>query len=127
MSNQPEALRLADAIDPLKRYRLDNLTCAAAAACLRRLHAEIEALHRINQAHEMKLSVRGYEIQIADLSAEIAALKAERDALLRALSALGIRPMPNQQGRWLSKHRPGLNFPSAEAAAIDKAEGGGNG
>lgn len=35
---QPEALRLADEIDPLRRYSLDNLTCSAAAAELRRLH-----------------------------------------------------------------------------------------
>ncbi len=66
-----EALRLADAIDPLIRNRLDNLTCAAAAAELRRLHAENERLHQINQAHEMKLSVRGYEIQIEDLKAAL--------------------------------------------------------
>ena len=37
-----EALRLADAIDPLTRRNLDNLTCAAAE--LRRLHAENETL-----------------------------------------------------------------------------------
>ena len=42
MADQPEALRLADAIDPLTRRNLDNLTCAAAAAELRRL-AGIEA------------------------------------------------------------------------------------
>ena len=46
-----------------------------------RQRAEIERLHRINQAHEMKLSVRGYEVQIADQRAESEALKAERDAL----------------------------------------------
>ena len=34
-----EALRLADAIDPLKRKGIDNLTCAVAAAELRRLSA----------------------------------------------------------------------------------------
>ena len=39
MTTQPEALRLADAIDPLTRRNLDNLTCAAAAAELRRLSA----------------------------------------------------------------------------------------
>ena len=52
-----------------------------AAAELRRIHAENERLHQINQSHEMKLSVRGYEIQIADL-------EAQRDALLEALRAL---------------------------------------
>jgi hypothetical protein len=36
---------------------------------LRRLQAENERLHQINQSHEMKLSVRGYEIQIKDLKA----------------------------------------------------------
>lgn len=35
---QPEALRLADAIDPLTRNGLDNLTCTTTAAELRRLH-----------------------------------------------------------------------------------------
>jgi hypothetical protein len=43
--------------------------CRDAAAELRRLVAENERLHQINQSHEMKLSVRGYEIQIADLKA----------------------------------------------------------
>lgn len=56
MSDQPEALRLADAIDPLKRYRLDNLTCAAAAACLRRLHAEIESAQQAQRDAENELS-----------------------------------------------------------------------
>lgn len=68
-----------------------------------------------------------FEVYPVGALQRLAAVEAERDALLCALSALGIRPMPNQQGRWLSKHRPGLNFPSAEAAAIDAAKGGGNG
>jgi hypothetical protein len=45
-----------------------------AAAELRRLQAENERLHQINQSHEMKLSVRGYEIQIKDLKAVITEL-----------------------------------------------------
>ena len=77
MSTQPEALRLADDV------ALNHTFCPvevlqAAAAELRRLHKENERLHQINQSHEMKLSVRGYEIQIADL-------EAQRDALLEAL------------------------------------------
>jgi hypothetical protein len=48
---------------------------------VRRLHAENERLHQINHAHEMKLSVRGYEIQIADL-------KAVNQELLEALKNL---------------------------------------
>jgi len=53
MSEQSTALRLADAIDPLTRDWLDNLTCGAAAAELRRLHALngelLEALKRIDK------------------------------------------------------------------------------
>lgn len=45
MTTRPEALRLADEIDPLTRYALDNLTYSAAAAELRRLHNEILCYH----------------------------------------------------------------------------------
>lgn len=46
MTTRPEALRLAEAIDPLTRYTLDNLTCSAAASELRRLHEENAAFRR---------------------------------------------------------------------------------
>jgi hypothetical protein len=42
--SESTALRLADAIDPLTRDWLDNLTCGAAADELRRLHAMNEEL-----------------------------------------------------------------------------------
>jgi len=45
MTTRPTALRLADEIDPLIRYSLDNLTCSAAATELRRLHNEILVYH----------------------------------------------------------------------------------
>jgi hypothetical protein len=70
MADQPEAL-----LHRLERLGQDSVgnygmpICAEAAAELRRLHGENERLHQINQSHEMKLSVRGYEIQIADLKA----------------------------------------------------------
>lgn len=73
MKEQPEALGLAARLD---MYKVP--TARDAAAELRRLHAENERLHQINKSHEMKLSVRGYEIRIADL-------EAQRDALLAAL------------------------------------------
>lgn len=38
MTKQPEALRLADRLDPLTRKDLDNLTCSVASVELRRLH-----------------------------------------------------------------------------------------
>ena len=66
VSNQPEALRLANVLD---NDVIPENSNREAAAELRRLHAENERLHQINQAHEMKLSVRGYEIQIEDLKA----------------------------------------------------------
>ena len=76
MSAQPEALRLAEFLE--MHWCNVDMPEAKAAAELRRLHTENERLHQINQSHEMKLSVRGYEIQIADL-------EAQRDALLEAL------------------------------------------
>ena len=113
MSDQPEALRLADSTHLAYRVGWQR----EAASCLRRQHAEIEQLRRINQAHEMKLSVRGYEIQIADLSTEIEALKADRNALLEVLQDLmEIRDqcfIPNHGNWWENKAR----------AAIAKATG----
>ena len=44
MTKQPEALRLADRLDPLTRKDLDNLTCSVAARELRRLHGVNEEL-----------------------------------------------------------------------------------
>jgi hypothetical protein len=52
---QPDALRLADAIDPLTRKELDNLTCAAAAAELRRLVAQRDELVRVLKDCEIAL------------------------------------------------------------------------
>jgi hypothetical protein len=62
--DKPKALRLANELGGVSDALADE-----AAAELRRLVAENERLHQINQSHEMKLSVRGYEIQIADLKA----------------------------------------------------------
>jgi hypothetical protein len=59
-----------------------------AAAELRRLHAENERLHQINQSHEMKLSVRGYETQIDDLRLAHAELHALNGELLEALKRI---------------------------------------
>jgi len=66
MADKPEALRLANLID---HGNDSSWIEREAAAELRRLHGENERLHQINRSHEMKLSVRGYEIQIADLHA----------------------------------------------------------
>jgi hypothetical protein len=51
MTELSTALRLADAIDPLTRDWLDNLTCGAAAAELRRLHKEIGDWDRVCNQH----------------------------------------------------------------------------
>ena len=79
MTTQSYVLQLAEA---MSLAFPGNLGIDKAAAELRRLHAENERLHQINRSHEMKLSVRGYEIQIADL-------EAQRDALLEALKTYG--------------------------------------
>jgi hypothetical protein len=91
MNDQPDALWLADALE----LHYAHLTAVPeinrrAAAELRRLHVENERLHQINQSHEMKLSVRGYEIQIEALRlahAELHALNGELLAALRLIAA----------------------------------------
>lgn len=51
MTKQPEALRLADRLDPLTRKDLDNLTCSVASVELRRLHeVNAELLAALEQA-----------------------------------------------------------------------------
>jgi len=84
MAEKALALRLADRLE--HGWGNDVLYARpAAAAELRRLHAENERLHQINQSHEMKLSVRGYEIQIEDLRLAHAELHALNGELLEAL------------------------------------------
>jgi hypothetical protein len=113
MNDQPEALRLAELwADYLPAYNYKQVA-ADTAAELRRLHEENNRLGQINFAHEIKLSVRGYEIQIADL-------KAQRDELLEAL-----REIATHTRR--STLDPTDIVPTAGAilarAAIAKAEG----
>jgi hypothetical protein len=98
----PKALRLADALssngEGCECHASSYYECGCddaiwpemyvlqAAAELRRLHEENERLHQINQSHEMKLSVRGYEIQIEDLKVVNAELL---EALKLAQSIIG--------------------------------------
>jgi hypothetical protein len=82
MADKPEALRLANLID---HGNDSSWIEREAAAELRRLHGENERLHQINQSHEMKLSVRGYEIQIEDLRLAHAELRERNAELLEAL------------------------------------------
>jgi hypothetical protein len=78
--DEPEALRLADAIDPLIRKGLDNLTCAAAAAELRRLHdlngELLEALKLAVRQNEHDMLMTGEELRNA--RAAIARAKGEK-------------------------------------------------
>jgi hypothetical protein len=71
------------------------------------LHEENERLHQINQWHEMKLSVRGYVIQVDGL-------KAANAELLTVL-------------KWLKNFLGGKHMPECVSRihdAIAKAEGG---
>ncbi len=99
-----EALRLADLLETGAIWQDQE----AAAAELRRLHAENERLRQINQSHEMKLSVRGYEIQIDDLKA----LNAELVEALRVAvdSDLGAKWIWHESGReaWVNNARAAL-------------------
>lgn len=72
---KPEALRLADAIDPFVRpYAPDHLTSKVSAAELRRQHGEIKSM----RAERLRSERRLLDV------------KAQRDALLEALK--GITP-----------------------------------
>ena len=88
MNEQPEALQLAEYHEHLAdippKAAEDGFILRTARE-LRRLHAENERLHQINQSHEMKLSVRGYEIQIEDLRLAHAELRKVNGELLEAL------------------------------------------
>jgi hypothetical protein len=87
MDEKPKAMLLADALETRAITFRDK---AEAAAELRRLVAENERLHQINQSHEMKLSVRGYEIQIEDLMLAHAELRERNAELLEALDEIAI-------------------------------------
>jgi hypothetical protein len=106
MTEKSEALRLANELGGVSDQLADE-----AAAELRRLHHENERLHQINQSHEMKLSVRGYEIQIEDLRLAHAELRERNAELLEALKA-----------QLLGADAMGWNTDIARAA-IAKAEG----
>ena len=80
MSTQPEALRLADALSGVLYSAKDTVD---AAAELRRLHAENEAMRNVAN--------RGGHIAVA--MSRIANLESQRDALLEALKDL-TPPMP---------------------------------
>jgi hypothetical protein len=83
------------------------------AAELRRLVAENERLHQINQSHEMKLSVRGYEIQIEDLRLAHAELRKRNAELLEAMISF-------TNSAYIKKQHPKRY--AAAMAAIAKAE-----
>jgi len=133
MAEKALALRLADVLEAADAdiNLLDDAiwvktgpsTLDAAAAELRRLHEENERLHQINQSHEMKLSVRGYQIQIEDLRlahAELHALNGELlEALKLALSAHGVMLLSDPpQEAWKT-----YGVEQKARAAIARAEG----
>lgn len=94
MTQQPEALRLADDLDAeFVQGHISNHTGRKAAAELRRLHEENEHLKLVKFSFEMKLATRGYELQIDDLKYRITTLKARittlEAALTQAVEALG--------------------------------------
>lgn len=114
-----EALRLADELQAISKnpWAKPWERFLEAAAELRRLHAENERLHQINWSHEVKLSVRGYEIQIEDLRAVNAELL---EALKLALYAHGVVLLSDPpQEAWKV-----YGVEQKARAAIAKAEGG---
>jgi hypothetical protein len=124
MKEQPEALWLADAMTRALQQTdaEDDVIYVArwfvedSRAELRRLHAENERLHQINQSHEMKLSVRGYELQIEDLKAANAELL---EVLKPCLDWMESLRASGDVGYWEWKN----DEYTAARAAIAKAEG----
>ncbi len=120
MSQRPKALRLADAIDPLIRQNLDNLTCSAAADELRRMHA-------LNQEWEQKAAtwlaspeaakrLEGYR----ELARQTAQALNQRDELLAALKAI-VKSLADQDDEGLIEHAQQM---IDARAAIAKVESG---
>ncbi len=114
MTTQPEALLLAECLEQHEYCTHGQMDRSAAE--LRRLHDENERLHQINWSHEVKLSVRGYEIQIEDLRAVNAELL---EALKLALYAHGVVLLSDPpQEAWKV-----YGVEQKARAAIAKAEG----
>lgn len=111
-----ETLRLADAVDPLTRKGIDNLTCAAAAAELRRL-AAVEAER--DALREILNHIPQVEAELAETSDKLHAMTVERDALLAAL-----RQIVEQHGQW-NNGIWAANIARDAIALVKK--GGGNG
>jgi hypothetical protein len=111
MNKQPEALRLADAIDPLTCNRLDNLTCATAAAELRRLHG-------------LDFALRDCELALQKMATKYMDAVDQRDALLEALKQHGAHH-GNCDYMILLTSLPPMRKPCSCGlhAAIAKAEG----
>ncbi len=105
MSTQSEALFLADELEGLLGTMISSEVDRRAAAELRRLHAENERLHQINQSHEMKLSVRGYEIQIADLKAANLKLAGAIDMIRETLKGGNVDDLLYIINTALAEHR----------------------
>jgi hypothetical protein len=120
VSQRPKALRLADAIDPLIRQNLDNLTCSAAADELRRMHA-------LNQEWEQKAAtwlaspeaakrLKGYR----ELAHQTVEALNQRDELLAALKAF-VKSLADQDDEGLIEHAQQM---IDARAVIAKVEGG---
>ncbi len=134
MSNQPEALRLADIL----QHKLPSIECLeVAAAELRRLHAEVSRLQAWHQTawqrgHAVGLNgLREALRQMEDhkksdawgntqLTEALMRAEEQRDELLEAL-----RNIVNLWDHHASAHGDGIIYPlhGAARAAIAKAEG----
>jgi hypothetical protein len=126
MSDQPEALMLADALDELDQQFSQTGLCGEAATELRRLHEENERLRGIvpevlEQLND-DLCEENKELRHATGVANqtIAAVVAQRDELLVALKSI----MDTVEFYARGQLTPTENSPVGKAiAAIKKAEG----
>ena len=119
MSNQPEALRLAEFYEALAEEppkSPDNSNIRAAAAELRRLSAENESLRQIVQ------DFPPVEAELREVSDRAHRLETQRDALLEALRAIVHAAMVHACHHALSVD--GQQFYDIARAAIKAVEEG---
>ena len=113
MTTRPEALRLADAIDPFVRpYAPDHLTSKVAAAELRRLHADNFSLIVVNKAFAERQEW---------WNERMFALETQRNQLLEALRSIADCCDEEHAARDYASRQAEIR--GIARAAIAKAEG----
>jgi hypothetical protein len=113
MTEQPEALRLADALDELDRQFSRNGLCGDAAAELRWLHAKLTESEKWRDRDEARAANAERERDIAE---------AQRDALLGVLRTIKDtkRLARDMQQQWCPAAQGMVRMASAAIKAVEE-------